>query len=149
MPNGPTSDLIPLDQVAPESIGPNDLIITHARNGVAMVGAFLQNSKGVLDLLSRVDVQFVEWIPERNIVERWDPPIGGRFFCYGPEDEPWARPLGLGRVTREDRGALFFLLKGGARLSHHKIQTLGQTFIAPPPFDFNTPFRRACRPDLF
>lgn len=29
---------------------------------------------------------------------RWKPPAGGRFIEYGPEDEHWMRPAGLGTL---------------------------------------------------
>lgn len=47
----------------------------------------------------------------RRIREVWHPPASERFVEYGPEDEAWARPLGLGRVERVDDGPLFYLVK--------------------------------------
>ena len=57
-----------------------------------------------------IPVEFHDYIPERHLVEVWEPPKG-RFIEYGPEDEWWARPLGVGDIRVEDQGPLFFLMK--------------------------------------
>lgn len=48
-----------------------------------------------------------EHVAERRISERWVPPTEA-FTEYGPEDEEWMRPLGLGTVEYIDEGPLFY-----------------------------------------
>lgn len=33
----------------------------------------------------------------------WLPPTGDRFVEYGPEDEKWMRPLGLGSIIEDSQ----------------------------------------------
>lgn len=40
-------------------------------------------------------------------VEKWHPPAGDRFTEYGPEDEKWMRPLGLGTVRDHGLAGLY------------------------------------------
>lgn len=47
-------------------------------------------------------------IPERNIEEHWRPTPWGQFAELEETDEPWARPLGLGRIERIDHGPAIF-----------------------------------------
>lgn len=47
-----------------------------------------------------------DFIPDRRWDERWVPPPAGRFTELGPEDECWARDLGLGHVEKIDIGPL-------------------------------------------
>jgi hypothetical protein len=53
-----------------------------------------------------IPVHFDKAIPERKLRTKWHPPKGSRFVEYGPEDEPWMRPLGLGSVETVDDGPL-------------------------------------------
>ena len=61
-----------------------------------------------LDPLLGLPVRFTDTIPERNTRQDWHPPEGSRFCDYGPEDEAWMRPLGLGRIETVDLGPLFY-----------------------------------------
>lgn len=58
--------------------------------------------------LCGVPVRFSEHVPARSTRERWVPPEGSRFCEYGPEDESWMRPLGLGTVVEDDTGPCYF-----------------------------------------
>ena len=58
--------------------------------------------------LFAMPVRFSEHIPERSTKARWVPPAGDQFCEYGPEDEAWMRPLGLGTVVVEDAGPCYF-----------------------------------------
>jgi hypothetical protein len=51
--------------------------------------------------------------PIRSIRKKWHPPAGDRFTEYGPEDEEWMRPLGLGRIEEIDEGPVIFALDMG------------------------------------
>lgn len=62
-------------------------------------------TRGLYDL----SVVYSNAVPERDIEERWVPPEPERFVSYGPEDECWARPLGLGSIEYIDRGPLFLI----------------------------------------
>lgn len=61
--------------------------------------------------ISDMEVQFSEVMPERQIEYKWHPPKASRFVDYGPEDEWWMRPAGLGWIERIDKGPLFVLVK--------------------------------------
>lgn len=58
--------------------------------------------------LSAIPIYVSESIPERRVTERWIPPAGDKFVEYGPEDEHWMRPLGLGMVEQIDAGPLIY-----------------------------------------
>lgn len=62
--------------------------------------------------LCGVPVRFSEHVPARSTRERWVPPAGDQFCEYGPEDEAWMRPLGLGSVVIEDAGPCYFKVQG-------------------------------------
>jgi hypothetical protein len=50
-------------------------------------------------LIDRVPEELHPFIyPNAELIRIWIPPIGGRFFDYGPEDESWAARLGLGEI---------------------------------------------------
>lgn len=51
-----------------------------------------------------------DMIEERDVSEIWHPPPAERFVEYGPQDEHWMRPLGLGRIERIDRGPKFYVM---------------------------------------
>lgn len=55
-----------------------------------------------------IPIRFDSSLPERDIEERWRPPADSRFCGYGPEDEHWMRPLGLGRFEYIDNGPLIY-----------------------------------------
>lgn len=59
-------------------------------------------------LAGSVSIQFSPYVPARSTNERWVPPGGDQFCQYGPEDEAWMRPLGLGTVVEEDAGPCYF-----------------------------------------
>lgn len=74
-----------------------DLIITHPDNR-PFLDEVRQASPGLFDHpLYGVRVQYCEFMPPT--ADRWEPPAAGRFTTYGPEDEAWMRPLGLGRMV--------------------------------------------------
>ena len=87
-------------------------VVTHPNNR-----GFLQRllpETGQFETLGSVtgiDVIFDEAVEERDIEERWYPPPAEKFVEYGPEDEHWMRPLGLGRIERIDRGPKFVSMK--------------------------------------
>ena len=56
------------------------------------------------------EVTFSETAPERFTHEEWQPPTGDRFTAYGPEDEKWMKPLGLGTTRTVDDGPAFYLI---------------------------------------
>lgn len=57
-----------------------------------------------------IPVVFDRAIPPRNLREVWHPPEAERFVSYGPEDECWMRPLGLGRIEVIDEGPCYFVM---------------------------------------
>jgi hypothetical protein len=59
------------------------------------------------------DVQWSDHLPIRKTRQDWHPPVDDRFCIYGPEDEGWMRPLGLGRFETVDEGPLFYLIDLG------------------------------------
>lgn len=60
--------------------------------------------------LDGIPVTFDESIPKYNFEEVWRPPKGDRFVSYGPEDEAWMRPLGLGQIDLIDHGPCYFIV---------------------------------------
>ncbi len=91
-------------------------IITHPTNRDALmdaIGATVYPDgmyHGLPDTLLGIPIMLNDAIPERDIEEVWHPPKDGRFTTYGPEDEDWMRPLGMGRFEYVDRGPLFFMV---------------------------------------
>lgn len=89
---------------------PRFRILTHPNNRKLIVQAA---SGMAIDLpecsftLDGIPVVFSEWMRERKTRDVWHPPSGDRFCGYGPEDETWMRPLGLGRLETIDDGPLF------------------------------------------
>jgi hypothetical protein len=55
--------------------------------------------------------QVSDLIPERDMRDQWFPPAADKFVEYGPEDEHWMRPLGLGTVEKIDMGPLILAMK--------------------------------------
>ena len=49
-------------------------------------------------------------LERRRIRRVWHPPHGSRFVEYGPEDEHWMRPLGLGTIEEIDEGPLLYFM---------------------------------------
>lgn len=62
------------------------------------------------DFLMGMPYTLSEAVPERQTHEEWTPPEGSRFTEYGPEDEAWMKPLGLGTTRVVDDGPAFFLV---------------------------------------
>ena len=60
--------------------------------------------------INGVPVIFDEAVPLNSFKEVWYPPEPERFVGYGPEDECWMRPLGLGRIELIDEGPCYFLM---------------------------------------
>lgn len=54
--------------------------------------------QSIHDMINRFNITIDKSIPEREVTTIWHPPKDGRFTSYGPEDEHWMRPLGLGWV---------------------------------------------------
>lgn len=73
-------------------------------------GSLTQPLDLLTPLLTGHQVKFNSAIPERDIKYDWDPPDGDRFCEYGPEDESWMRPAGLGTTRAVDNGPLFYML---------------------------------------
>lgn len=63
-----------------------------------------------LSMMVGLPVEVTGAVPERDIEEVWHPPEAERFVSYGPEDECWARPLGLGSIERIDKGPAFWIV---------------------------------------
>jgi hypothetical protein len=53
-------------------------------------------------------------LPRRFTKEIWHPPAESRFAEYGPEDEVWMRPLGLGRIEVKDNGPAYYSIAAAA-----------------------------------
>lgn len=52
--------------------------------------------------------RYLEFMNARRYREAWQPPAENRFVAYGPEDEAWMRPLGIGRLIQVDDGPLIY-----------------------------------------
>ncbi len=53
-----------------------------------------------------IPIEAMPHLPDRDMRDVWSPPAGDRFFSYGPEDESWMRPLGIGTIRQVDFGPL-------------------------------------------
>ena len=82
------------------------VVITHPNNRRYVEETFRQQA---IDSIFGVEIRLSESTPERKTEVVWEPPAGDRFCEYGPEDEEWMRPLGIGTRT-VDHGPLFYLL---------------------------------------
>lgn len=93
----------------------HETIITHPANKRYLSKLF-ESVRGdkQIDKLSGTPIEFLETMPERNIERVWLPPADSRFVGYGPEDEEWMKPLGLGRMVEVDGGPLFCLIQNPA-----------------------------------
>lgn len=80
----------------------------------------------VVDSLGGVPVRFTEAVPERITHKEWDAPPPSKFVEYGPEDEAWMRPLGLGTVRTVDEGPGFYLTAGRDAFTFYGIPALTQ-----------------------
>lgn len=64
-----------------------------------------------MPVFNGIDIVTDKLLPERDIEQKWHPPASGsRFYEYGPEDEHWMRPAGLGTIKAIDKGPLFYLI---------------------------------------
>jgi hypothetical protein len=63
---------------------------------------------GIFPLFASMPVYSDHNMPKRFTQEIWHPPGASRFTEYGPEDEAWMRPLGLGHVETKDNGPAFY-----------------------------------------
>lgn len=61
--------------------------------------------------LASLPLRVSPYVPARKTRKEWQPPEGGRFTGYGPEDEAWMRPLGLGTVVEVDLGPQVFEIR--------------------------------------
>lgn len=61
--------------------------------------------------IADIPMHYSDTVPERDLREQWFPPAGDRFCEYGPEDEHWMRPLGLGTVKTIDFGPLIIQMQ--------------------------------------
>lgn len=55
-------------------------------------------------------IKYDDSMPTRNLEQVWVPPPPGKFCVYGPEDESWMKPLGVGRWQTVDHGPLFYMM---------------------------------------
>lgn len=88
-------------------------LLIHPNNRKHLEQMFATVERGgtpFLPMLTGIDVTFSETAPERITHEEWDAPEGGRFAGYGPEDEKWMKPLGLGTTRVVDGGPAFYLV---------------------------------------
>ncbi len=91
-------------------------LISHPENREYLLQRFgedpILGASGVslFDFPIGIEVQWNADMAPRRIREVWHAPTGDRFTEYGPEDEAWARPLGLGRIEAIDEGPLFYLI---------------------------------------
>lgn len=83
------------------------MIIIHPNNMGYLSSLKIGDDEGNFHRISGIEILEDSMIPERNIEEMWEPPQPSRFVTYGPEDESWMRPLGLGTVKQIDVGPLF------------------------------------------
>ena len=88
-------------------------LLVHPKNRALLEEAAGIGKPGsIVDSLSGVPVRFTEGVPERITHTEWDAPPPSAFVEYGPEDEAWMRPLGLGTVRTVDDGPGFYLTAG-------------------------------------
>ena len=85
------------------------------------------------DRLYSFPVYFSDAVPERNLHEQWCPPECDRFCDYGPEDETWMRPLGLGTIKTIDMGPLVLRIQERMRTRIDELM-----FSGPPTFECNS-----------
>lgn len=78
--------------------------------GSTIPGSLSQPFDMITPLLTGHQIRFNSAIPERDVRHDWNAPEGGRFCEYGPEDEVWMRPAGLGTTRTVDNGPLFYML---------------------------------------
>ena len=85
-----------------------------------------------------IPVVMSEHIPERDLREQWCPPEDDRFCGYGPEDEYWMRPLGLGTIKTIDVGPLLLAIED------KWLKSLDNLMFTSPPQPNFTHSRMTC-----
>ena len=89
---------------------PMPTVLTHPSNSKVLRDALPVDEGSNIDPLATIPIEYRSWVPPRRTRKVWHPPKGGRFVEYGPEDEHWMRPLGLGTVEEVDEGEAFYMV---------------------------------------
>lgn len=74
--------------------------------------------------LAGLRIVYSRAVPLRATKDVWHPPESDRLCVYGPEDECWMRPLGLGYVETVDDGPWIAVMENG-------VPDLWQVPVAP------------------
>lgn len=98
---------------------PNNMVIlTHPDNAAPLTRIPARNNNWTVYgvPLEGIPILFDRSIPQFS--EAWYPPKDDRFCGYGPEDEEWMRPLGLGTLRDEP---LFYAMVDPSRPRRRQV----------------------------
>lgn len=90
---------------------PKSILIHPANSGV--FDRIPRAKSDPLTELAGMRIVYSRAAPLRATEDQWHPPQSDRFCEYGPEDEAWMRPLGLGRIETVDTGPWMAVVENG------------------------------------
>lgn len=114
------------------------MIVTHPNNMGYLSSLQIGDGEENFHRICGIEIHEDSFMPERSIQEVWEPPQTSRFVTYGPEDESWMRPIGLGTVKQVDIGPLFIEMQD--KVDHLVMEMLYEPFADDALFRYRARF---------